>query len=37
MSVLLPEPEAPMSATISPRPIVADTPLRTGTATSPRW
>src|SRR5438094_1665494 len=35
--VVLPEPEAPMSATISPLAMVNDTPLSTGTSTSPRW
>ena len=36
MSVVLPDPEAPINATISPRRIVSDTPRSTGTSTSPR-
>src|SRR5262245_42457955 len=36
MSVVLPEPEAPIRATISPRLTVSDTPFRTGTPTLPR-
>src|SRR5262245_3747143 len=35
MRVVLPEPEAPMRATISPRPISSDTPLSTGRSTWP--
>ena len=35
--LVMPEPEAPISATISPRSMVNDTPLRTGTSISPRW
>src|SRR5262249_24114293 len=37
ISVDLPEPEAPIRATNSPRSMVSETPLRTGTSTSPRW
>src|SRR5215831_2326196 len=37
INVVLPEPEAPVRATISPRSIVSDTPLSTGTSISPRW
>ena len=37
MSVVLPEPEAPIRATISPRAMVRETPLSTGTSSSPRW
>ena len=37
ISVDLPEPDAPISATISPRSMVSDTPLSTGTSISPRW
>ena len=37
ISVVLPEPEAPIRATISPRAMESETPLRTGTSTSPRW
>ena len=36
INVVLPEPEAPISATISPRWIVSEMPLSTGTSTSPR-
>ena len=36
ISVVLPEPEAPISATISPRAIESEMPLSTGTSTSPR-
>ena len=36
MSVVLPEPEAPISATISPRSMVSEMPLSTGTSTSPK-
>ena len=36
MSVVLPEPEAPIKATISPRWMVNEMPLSTGTSTSPR-
>ena len=36
ISVVLPEPEAPISATISPRAMVSEMPLSTGTSTSPR-
>ena len=37
IKVVFPEPEAPISATISPRLIGIDMPLSTGTSTSPRW
>ena len=37
ISVLLPEPDAPIRATISPPATVSDTPLSTGTAMSPMW
>ncbi len=36
ISVVLPEPEAPISATISPRAIDSEMPCSTGTSTSPR-
>src|SRR5262245_58868119 len=36
ISVDLPEPDAPIRATSSPRPIDSDTPFSTGTSTSPR-
>jgi hypothetical protein len=36
ISVVLPEPEAPIKATISPRRMVNEMPLSTGTSTSPR-
>jgi hypothetical protein len=37
ISVVLPEPEAPIRATNSPRSIESDTPLSTGTSSWPRW
>ena len=37
ISVVLPEPDAPISATNSPRSIDSDTPRSTGTSISPRW
>ena len=37
ISVDLPDPEAPISATISPRSIDSETPLSTGTSISPTW
>src|SRR5262249_34835695 len=37
MRVVLPEPEAPISATISPRSMASVIPFSTGTSTSPRW
>ena len=36
ISVVLPEPDAPIRATISPRSMVSEMPLSTGTSTSPR-
>ena len=36
ISVVLPEPEAPIRATISPRAIVSEMPRSTGTSTSPK-
>ena len=36
INVVLPEPEAPISATISPRAIDSEMPRSTGTSTSPR-
>src|SRR5262245_26255975 len=37
MSVVLPEPDAPIRATSSPRRIENDTPRKTGTSISPTW
>src|SRR6476620_798042 len=37
ISVLLPDPDAPISATSSPRLIVNEIPFSTGTSTSPKW
>ena len=37
ISVLLPDPEAPIRATSSPWATLRETPLSTGTAMSPRW
>ena len=37
ISVLLPDPEAPIRATSSPRATVTETPLSTGTSMSPSW
>ena len=36
INVDLPEPDAPISATISPRAMDSEMPLSTGTSTSPR-
>ncbi len=36
ISVVLPEPDAPINATISPRAMDNETPRSTGTSTSPR-
>ena len=36
ISVVFPEPEAPISATISPRAIESETPRSTGTSIAPR-
>ena len=36
IKVVLPEPEAPISATISPRSMDSEMPRSTGTSTSPR-
>jgi hypothetical protein len=37
ISVVLPDPEAPMIATISPRSIRTETPFSTWRSTSPTW
>ena len=37
MSVVLPEPEAPMRATSSPASTVNEMPFNTGTSSSPMW